>query len=196
MTKLLDFGLVLPPAWAVAHYPSEEGQILGTPLFMSPEQAMCGRQLDGRSDILERKTVPSQGSDGVPPSRMLLMQSRTAKLRRGGGMCRGATPEPRGGDRSPVEGSARSSGIGHASAYMPVAIIVVDAPMPAKVAWVELIEPIEDIDMPVVELMPVMVDAGLMVPDIDDPAGLPKENDIVRPDPDANERETIIPAGI
>jgi len=95
---------------------------------------------------------------------------------------------------------------------MPVAIIVVDAPMPAKVAWVELIEPIEDIDMPVVELMPVMVvelmpvmvvelmpvmvDAGLMVPDIDDPAGLPKENGIVRPDPGANERETIIPAGI
>ena len=83
-------------------------------------------------------------------------------------------------------------------------VIMVDAPMPAKVAGVELIEPIEDIDMPVVELMPVMVvklmpvmvDAGLIVPDIDDPAGLPKENDIVRPDPDANERETIIPAGI
>ena len=87
---------------------------------------------------------------------------------------------------------------------MPVAIIVVDAPMSAKVAWVELIEPIEDIDMPVVELMPVMVvelmpvmvDVGLMVPDIDDAAGLPEENVIVRLDPDANERETLIPAGI
>ena len=50
VTKLLDFGLVLPPAWAVAHYPSEEGQILGTPLFMLPEQAMCGRQLSGPSE--------------------------------------------------------------------------------------------------------------------------------------------------
>jgi hypothetical protein len=99
----------------------------------------------------------------------------------------------RGIDRS-GERAVPSAAIGQASAYMPVVIIVVDAPKSAKTAWVELIEPIEDIDMPVielmpvmvvepmpvmvVELMPVMVDAVLMVPDVDDAAGLPEENDI------------------
>src|SRR5262249_17160828 len=51
VAKLLDFGLVRPTATARAADLSAEGQILGTPLFMSPEQARGGRELDERSDI-------------------------------------------------------------------------------------------------------------------------------------------------
>jgi serine/threonine-protein kinase len=51
VAKLLDFGLVLPSAKARVPHLSDEGQILGTPLFMSPEQATGGREFDERSDI-------------------------------------------------------------------------------------------------------------------------------------------------
>src|SRR2546423_14975961 len=51
VAKLLDFGLVLPAATVRAAHLSAEGQILGTPQFMSPEQAKGGRELDERSDI-------------------------------------------------------------------------------------------------------------------------------------------------
>jgi serine/threonine-protein kinase len=40
VAKLLDFGLVRPATAAPAASLSAEGQILGTPLFMSPEQAI------------------------------------------------------------------------------------------------------------------------------------------------------------
>jgi eukaryotic-like serine/threonine-protein kinase len=51
IAKLLDFGLVQPaPATAPAS-PSWDGRILGTPLFMSPEQAKGSRELGERSDI-------------------------------------------------------------------------------------------------------------------------------------------------
>jgi tRNA A-37 threonylcarbamoyl transferase component Bud32 len=51
VAKLLDFGLVLPSVRTGAPQLSGEGQVLGTPLFMSPEQATGGGELDGRSDI-------------------------------------------------------------------------------------------------------------------------------------------------
>jgi serine/threonine-protein kinase len=50
VAKLLDFGLVLPVADTGPHL-SRDDQVLGTPLFMSPEQAMGNRTLDERSDI-------------------------------------------------------------------------------------------------------------------------------------------------
>jgi eukaryotic-like serine/threonine-protein kinase len=50
VAKLLDFGLVLP-ATAPSPHLSGEGEILGTPQFMSPEQARGGRELDERTDI-------------------------------------------------------------------------------------------------------------------------------------------------
>jgi serine/threonine-protein kinase len=90
--KLLDFGLVLPPARARAPGLTREGQVLGTPLFMAPEQAAAdGRAVDGRSDLYALGAVayylmtgrpPFEGSDGlevliahardpvVPPSRV------------------------------------------------------------------------------------------------------------------------------
>ncbi len=67
VAKLLDFGLVLPAASAIAPPLSEDGQILGTPLFMSPEQAMGGRQLDERSDIYSLGAVAYYLLTGRPP---------------------------------------------------------------------------------------------------------------------------------
>ncbi len=55
VAKLLDFGLVLPIAGIGAPHLSGEGQVLGTPLFMSPEaRATGGRTLDARSRHLFR----------------------------------------------------------------------------------------------------------------------------------------------
>jgi serine/threonine-protein kinase len=90
--KLLDFGLVLPRARSGAPGLTREGQVLGTPLFMAPEQATGdGRSVDGRSDLYALGAVayylltgrpPFEGDDGlavliahardpaVPPSRV------------------------------------------------------------------------------------------------------------------------------
>jgi serine/threonine-protein kinase len=93
VAKLLDFGLVRPVSRPDAPRPrlSGEGQIVGTPQFMSPEQAQGGGELDGRSDIYSLGAVayylltgrpPFEGQDGlrviiahardpvVPPSRV------------------------------------------------------------------------------------------------------------------------------
>jgi serine/threonine-protein kinase len=67
VAKLLDFGLVRPAATAPAAHLSGEGQILGTPLFMSPEQARGGRELDERSDIYSLGAVAYHLLAGRPP---------------------------------------------------------------------------------------------------------------------------------
>ncbi len=67
VAKLLDFGLVRPALEAHAALISEEGQILGTPLFMSPEQATGGRELDERSDIYSLGAVAYYLLTGRPP---------------------------------------------------------------------------------------------------------------------------------
>ncbi len=68
VAKLLDFGLVLPAATAIrAPHLSGEGQILGTPLFMSPEQAKGVRELDERSDIYSLGAVAYYLLTGRPP---------------------------------------------------------------------------------------------------------------------------------
>jgi serine/threonine-protein kinase len=94
MAKLLDFGLVLPRAGPPAPHLTREGQIVGTPLFMAPEQVMSGgRVVDERSDLYALGAVayylltgqpPFDGADGigvmiahardpvVPPSRVRL----------------------------------------------------------------------------------------------------------------------------
>ena len=67
VAKLLDFGLVQPASTAVAPDPSGEGRIVGTPLYMSPEQAMGERTLDARSDIYSLGAVAYFLLTGRPP---------------------------------------------------------------------------------------------------------------------------------
>jgi eukaryotic-like serine/threonine-protein kinase len=69
VAKLLDFGLVRPAATASASSPrtSDEGQILGTPLYMSPEQATNSQPLDARSDIYSLGAVAYYLLTGKPP---------------------------------------------------------------------------------------------------------------------------------
>jgi tRNA A-37 threonylcarbamoyl transferase component Bud32 len=66
VAKLLDFGLVRPAAPSVSAHLSREGEVLGTPLFMSPEQAR-GRELDERSDIYSLGAVAYYILTGRPP---------------------------------------------------------------------------------------------------------------------------------
>lgn len=75
LAKLVDFGLVLPPAGSRAPSLTREDQVLGTPLFMAPEQATShGPSLDGRSDLYALGAVayylltgrpPFEGEDGI-----------------------------------------------------------------------------------------------------------------------------------
>jgi serine/threonine-protein kinase len=67
VAKLLDFGLVRTAETPQAPALSEENQILGTPLFMSPEQAMGVRELDERSDIYSLGAVAYYLLTGRPP---------------------------------------------------------------------------------------------------------------------------------
>src|SRR4029077_17913392 len=67
VAKLFDFGLVLSLTKRGAPNASGEGRILGTPLFMSPEQATGDRELDGRSDIYSLGAVAYHLLTGRPP---------------------------------------------------------------------------------------------------------------------------------
>jgi eukaryotic-like serine/threonine-protein kinase len=67
VAKLLDFGLVRPAAPGHAAQLSAEGQIIGTPLYMSPEQATGARELDERSDIYSLGAVAYYLLTGRPP---------------------------------------------------------------------------------------------------------------------------------
>jgi serine/threonine-protein kinase len=66
VAKLLDFGLVRPREAPAAGL-SADGQIVGTPLFMSPEQAAGERELDERSDIYSLGAVAYHLLTGRPP---------------------------------------------------------------------------------------------------------------------------------
>ena len=68
VAKLLDFGLVrCATAQHDAPQLSGEGQVLGTPLYMAPEQATSGRELDGRSDLYSLGAVAYYLLTGRPP---------------------------------------------------------------------------------------------------------------------------------
>ena len=68
VAKLLDFGLVLPRAGWISPHLTGEGQVLGTPLFMAPEQVMSGgRVVDERSDLYALGAVAYYLLTGRPP---------------------------------------------------------------------------------------------------------------------------------
>jgi eukaryotic-like serine/threonine-protein kinase len=66
VAKLLDFGLVLPAAILGETTLTGEREILGTPLYMSPEQAK-GHKLDARSDIYSLGAVAYYLLTAQPP---------------------------------------------------------------------------------------------------------------------------------
>jgi serine/threonine-protein kinase len=67
VAKLLDFGLVMQTAIPRAAAITGEGQVIGTPLYMAPEQATGGHKLDERTDIYSLGAVAYYLLTGRPP---------------------------------------------------------------------------------------------------------------------------------
>lgn len=67
VAKLLDFGLAKPTADHEDVGLTQEGAITGSPLFMSPEQAMGSNEVDARSDIYSLGAVMYYMATGKPP---------------------------------------------------------------------------------------------------------------------------------
>jgi hypothetical protein len=63
--KLLDFGIA-KHVDATPSHKTDTGQLLGTPLYMSPEQAL-GRPLDARTDLYSLAIVAYRSLAGRPP---------------------------------------------------------------------------------------------------------------------------------
>ena len=67
VAKLLDFGLAKPLADATDSELTQAGSITGSPLYMSPEQATGGEEVDVRSDIYSLGAVMYFMATGRPP---------------------------------------------------------------------------------------------------------------------------------
>jgi len=67
VAKLLDFGLAKPMMKTGTAQLTHDGVISGSPLFMSPEQALGDRDPDARSDIYALGAVGYYMLAGVPP---------------------------------------------------------------------------------------------------------------------------------
>ena len=77
---LTDFGIALAVKEAGGHRLTETGLSLGTPHYMSPEQATGDRQLDARSDIYSLAAVLYEMLAGEPPVTGPSAQAMIAKL--------------------------------------------------------------------------------------------------------------------
>ncbi len=64
--KILDFGIAKSIGPEAATHKTDTGQLLGTPLYMSPEQAL-GRPIDNRSDLYSLAVVAYRCLAGRPP---------------------------------------------------------------------------------------------------------------------------------
>ncbi|MGE5232160.1 MAG: serine/threonine-protein kinase, partial [Deltaproteobacteria bacterium] len=64
---VLDFGIARALAGAPAQRLTETGLVIGTPAYMSPEQATGERQVDGRSDLYALGCVLYEMLSGEPP---------------------------------------------------------------------------------------------------------------------------------
>jgi len=67
VAKLLDFGLAKPAAQGPSLQLTQEGTITGSPLYMSPEQALGESEPDARSDIYSLGAVAYFLLTGRPP---------------------------------------------------------------------------------------------------------------------------------
>jgi serine/threonine-protein kinase len=67
VAKLLDFGLVQDLSAEAADRLTRTGTVLGTPAYMSPEQAAGESALDARSDLYSLGAVAFFALDGQPP---------------------------------------------------------------------------------------------------------------------------------
>jgi serine/threonine-protein kinase len=68
VAKLLDFGLVLPIAQDLAPQLTGTGKVVGTPVYMAPEQSRgSGRDVDARTDIYSLGAVAYYLLTGRPP---------------------------------------------------------------------------------------------------------------------------------
>ena len=67
IAKLLDFGLAKPVAHIEGDQITQEGTITGSPLYMSPEQAIGDHEPDARSDIYAMGAVLYFSLTGRPP---------------------------------------------------------------------------------------------------------------------------------
>jgi serine/threonine-protein kinase len=82
-----DFGIALAASRAGGSRMTETGMSLGTPQYMSPEQAMGERELDARSDIYALGAMTYECLTGEPPFSGPTAQAIVAKVMTG-------TPEP------------------------------------------------------------------------------------------------------
>jgi serine/threonine-protein kinase len=77
---LADFGIALAVKEAGGSRLTETGLPIGTPQYMSPEQAAGDRQLDARSDIYSLATVVYEMLAGEPPFMGASVQTVVARL--------------------------------------------------------------------------------------------------------------------
>ena len=68
MVKVLDFGVAkAAPAGDIEHETTKEGAILGTPRYMSPEQALASRAVDHRTDLWSLAVIAFRAVTGKVP---------------------------------------------------------------------------------------------------------------------------------
>ena len=75
-----DFGIALAVSEAAGPRITESGLALGTPQYMSPEQATAGRELDARSDVYSLGAVVYEMLTGEPPHTGATAQAIIAKV--------------------------------------------------------------------------------------------------------------------
>ncbi len=85
--QVADFGIALAANKAGGSRMTETGMSLGTPHYMSPEQAMGERELDARSDVYALGAMTYECLTGEPPFTGPTAQAIVAKVMT-------ATPEP------------------------------------------------------------------------------------------------------
>jgi len=75
-----DFGIALTPAPEAAQRLTQTGFSIGTPEYMSPEQALADRDLDGRSDLYSLGCVLFEMLCGRPPHTAASPQAVVARV--------------------------------------------------------------------------------------------------------------------